>query len=457
MASVQAGSRVGPYRVESVLPGNRGGFAQVVLATRITGDGEPCAVALKLARTDGAAGMEAEAFARALGNEVETLRLLKHPGIVRIYPIPIVDRRGSYMARADNLPGSPWYFVMEYLAGGTVEELVKQQGALPTPLGVEIAHQVAAALDYIHANGYAHLDVKTNNIALRHPLAPDRPPEAVLIDFGAAQKALRRAEVEAGALMYLPPERVRVLVGKSPPETVVNKPAADVYALGITLYRMLTGDLPFHGQRDHVTTAILNNAPTHPMQLNRDLLTVPELDTLIMQMLEKDPLQRPSIKEVLTRLDQAVAPPRFNGVKATLPPPAAGRGWKNAALALAALVLIEGVGLGYLAAGSARGEVAASTPTTAVEVAPATIDPGPIESSVMPKAAPTRTRTPSPEPTTAPTIRALDTPTLTSSGPEPTIIATYTAVPTKRPRPTAVPTQPATPNPAPQPTPGSQP
>ena len=109
---------------------------------------------------------------------------------------------------------------------------------------MEIAYQVGVALDYLHGSGYAHLDIKTNNIALRRSLVPDTPPEAVLIDFGAAQKALRRAEVEAGALMYLPPERVAVLVGNRPPETVVNKPAADVYALGITLYRMLTGDFP---------------------------------------------------------------------------------------------------------------------------------------------------------------------------------------------------------------------
>ena len=209
MPDMQAGARIGPYRVESVLPGSRGGFAQVVVARRVSGGSEHETVAVKIARTDSAAGIDAEAFARALGTEVETLRVLKHPGIVRLFPIQLDDRRYSYMARADNLPGHPWYYVMEYLAGGTAEDLVREAGSLDPALAVEIAHQVGVALDYIHTSGYAHLDIKTNNIAFRRPLVSDAPPEAVLIDFGAAQKALRRAEVEAGALMYLPPERVR--------------------------------------------------------------------------------------------------------------------------------------------------------------------------------------------------------------------------------------------------------
>ena len=127
MPDMQAGARIGPYRVESVLPGNRGGFAQVVVARRVSGGSEHETVAVKIARTDSAAGIDAEAFARALGSEVETLRVLKHPGIVRLFPIQLDDRRYSYMARADNLPGRPWYYVMEYLAGGTAEDLVREQ------------------------------------------------------------------------------------------------------------------------------------------------------------------------------------------------------------------------------------------------------------------------------------------------------------------------------------------
>jgi len=455
MASLQPGARIGPYRVESVLPGNRGGFAQVVVARRVSSGSEHDTVAIKLARTDGVSGLEAESFARALGSEVETLRMLKHPGIVRIYPVQLDDRRYSYMVRAENLPGSPWYFVMEHLSGGTAEDLVRKQGALAPALAVEISHQVGVALDYIHTSGYAHLDIKTNNIALRRPLAPDKAPEAVLIDFGAAQKALRRAEVEAGALMYLPPERVQVLLGERAPETIVNKPAADVYALGITLYRMLTGELPFRGARDHVTTAILTRAPTHPMQINRGLVRLPDLDALIMQMLEKDPSRRPGIKEVLTRLDQAVAPPRFDGAGAVEKSrPGPGRGWKVAALALAALVMLEGAGLAYVGLGRTDFTPFA-TPTPVQDATPVlpTIEPSPTP-------APPATRTPARTvaPTRSPTRVPSRTPTRSSDGIEPTIVPTYTRTPTRPPRPTAVPTKPVTPaSPAPLQTPGSQP
>lgn len=440
MPDVEVGSRIGPYRVDAVLPGNKGGFAQVVIARRASNsDGE--VVAIKVARTDAGATGDPDTAARALGNEVEILRVLKHPGIVHIFPIQLDERRYSYMTRAVNLPSRPWYFVMEYLAGGTAEDLIRQQGALDPALAVEIAHQVGAALDYIHTSSYAHLDIKTNNIVFRRPLARNVPPEAVLIDFGAAQKALRRAEVEAGALMYLPPERVEVLVGNRPPESVVNKAAADVYALGITLYRMLTGDLPFRGKRDHVTTAILTAAPTHPMQINRELVKLPDLDELIMHMLEKDPQRRPGIKEVLTRLDQVVTPPRFSGMTDAPRVNPISPGWKYAALALSALVIVEGAGLGVLGTQIGLRGGGQSTPpsvATATVESPATGVPAVVTQppvNTLPPAAPAILQ---------PTATPWPTATTAASEPEPTVMPTYTLRPTAtlRPRPTATPVPP---------------
>ena len=153
---------------------------------------------------------------------------------------------------------------MEYLSGGTLEDIISVRGPLAPRLAVEIIYQVGLALDYVHTSHYAHSDVKTNNIMFRRPLDDRTRPEAVLIDFGATLKALRRPEVDAGALVYLPPERVEVLVGKRGPETLINRSAADVYTLGVTLYRTLTADLPFKGSAPMLRPPSSMNYPNTP-------------------------------------------------------------------------------------------------------------------------------------------------------------------------------------------------
>ncbi len=343
--ALQEGIRIGPYRVVKVYPHHRGGFASVAIGVR-EGDNQEVLVALKITRSE--AGADNDTYARALSNEVETLRRLKHPGIVRIYPIKVDNRRFSFMARATTLPGHPWYFVMEYLAGGSAEDLIDQYGAVDPVLAAEIMQQVGMALDYMHARGYAHLDVKPNNIMFRRPITPDEPPEAVLVDFGSAQKETRRAEVEAGALVYLPPERVRVMRGDAPPESVTNKSAADIYAMGVTFYRLLTGQLPFSGRRSQVTTAILHDSPTRPLMHNPAIRRYRELDELVMRMLDKEPSRRPTAQEVVTRLDQIVPPPRFGSaqIRKTLTEtpssrPSKGHTWRWMALLLGLALLAE--------------------------------------------------------------------------------------------------------------------
>lgn len=163
----------------------------------------------------------------------------------------------------------------------------------------------------MHSKGYAHLDIKTNNILLREPLNDENLLQAVLVDFGAAQKAVRRAEVEAGALVYLPPERVRVMRGDAPPESVTDKAAADIYSLGIVLYRMLAGRLPFQGRKDEVTTAILNQAPTTPSSYNANIRSLTGLDDLILEMLDKQPERRPKAGEIIDRLERLQPSPRL--------------------------------------------------------------------------------------------------------------------------------------------------
>lgn len=135
MATLRDGVNVGPYVVERVLPVDRGNFARIAIARRQSNNTLHERVALKIAKTKVSvrdrdeAARRVETYELALRNEVETLRQLRHPGIVRLYPIPL-DGQHVYTARALDLEGQPWYFVMEYLAGGSIKTLIEELGTV---------------------------------------------------------------------------------------------------------------------------------------------------------------------------------------------------------------------------------------------------------------------------------------------------------------------------------------
>jgi hypothetical protein len=315
MFQLVPGIKFGPYLIEKVLPEGTGGFGRVVLARRLEGGVPRERVALKLALTYGAKDIEyrGEASLQALSTEVEALRELKHPGIVRIYPILEGGKRPAYMARAMGLEGQPWYFAMEYLAGGSVEALAEKKGKLSLKLAAEIVQQVAEALEYAHAKGYYHGDIKARNILLRRPFAEHLAPEVVLADFGAAKRRGRTGSMDYLSLLHAPPERVRVWRGDIAPEVVKDYGAVDVYSLGVVFYRLVAGRLPFQGRGSHVSTAILEGEVTWPSAYNAELRQLPEMEELILAMLAREPGERPSVKEVIRRLELLVPLPRFSG------------------------------------------------------------------------------------------------------------------------------------------------
>jgi len=320
MARIRQNSRVGPYTVIRALPEGKGGMARIYEAIRLTEEGTELRVALKVARTapptrqrDRARREELEQFYfEALNNEVEYLKRLKHPSIVRLYPIPWAKgmKKDPYIARATNIAGAPWFCVMEYLQGGSLENRVRRLKQLPLREAVEIAHQISLALDYIHSKGVAHLDVKPDNVLFRYPLEDETRPEAVLIDFGIARREGKKYGLEAGALPYMPPERLLLLRGNVAPEIEIDKTLVDVYGLGILLYKMLTGRLPFGGtSRSSITSAILHQTPTRPSRYNHDI--PPAVEDIILQALDKDPQRRPSAQMLASMLDEAMSPPRY--------------------------------------------------------------------------------------------------------------------------------------------------
>ena len=159
---------------------------------------------------------------RKFADEARALYKLKHPGIVRVSDV--FEENGTA------------YYVMDYVDGLSLGEIVKRDGALPEARAVRYIRQVAEALRYVHDHNRLHLDIKPGNIMI------DSDDNAILIDFGAS----KQYDEEAG-------ENTSTLMGKTPGyapleqmgnDVVKFLPATDIYALGATLYKLLTGITP---------------------------------------------------------------------------------------------------------------------------------------------------------------------------------------------------------------------
>jgi serine/threonine-protein kinase len=202
---------VGPYDLEHVL--GQGGFAWVFRGKEL--DGSPVAVKVLMPRYAGD-----PQFERRFRNEAETAAQLKHPNIIRIR---FVARSGSYV-----------YFGMDLCADSLAARL-QRDGPLPEADIVRITGDVAQGLGFAHAKGVIHRDLKPDNILL-HP-----DGSAVISDFGIARAlsgyvASTGVDMTIGTPQYLSPEQAQ---GRPLDARV------DLYALGVTLFKAATGEVPF--------------------------------------------------------------------------------------------------------------------------------------------------------------------------------------------------------------------
>ena len=213
--STTVGRQFGPYLILDVL--GRGASATVYLGER--SDGARVAVKVLSALAMGNAD-----FRRAVGREYNALVQLEHRGVIR------ANRTGTI---ADVL-----FIELEHVPGPTLAEVVEPGKSLPLARVVQLGIAVAEALQHCHDRGIVHRDVKPSNLLLR---TEDDP---VLFDFGLAQDAAD-PDAEPGRIYATPmtasPEQIRA-------EGAVDG-RADVYALGVTLFRLATGRLPFVGER----------------------------------------------------------------------------------------------------------------------------------------------------------------------------------------------------------------
>ena len=190
------------------------------------------------------------------------------------------------------------YLVMEHIVGPRLGQLLLDLGPLPLLAAVSIVRQVVAGLEDAHDSGVVHADVKCDNVLLQ--TARDGSVTPRLIDFGVAHfvdkklaSAFRTDPVVTGTPEYVAPEVAR---GQRP------GPAADVYAIGVMLYELVTGATPFCGET--AGAVLLQKLQADPPSLavtSPDLGISPELDALVSRMLSRDPDARPADARELAR------------------------------------------------------------------------------------------------------------------------------------------------------------
>jgi eukaryotic-like serine/threonine-protein kinase len=259
MTPIHAGDQLDHYRIESVVA--RSGMASIFRGTDLR-TGRP--VAIKVPHIE----MESDpVFFERFHREEEIGKKLDHPGVMKV----IAEDGRSRL-----------YLVMEWAEGRLLRQILAEQGKLSPERAVRIALNVAGALDYIHGHGVVHRDLKPENIMV------DAEDRIKIIDFGIAGAAGARRITFArlsnvmGTPDYISPEQVKGKRGDA---------RSDIYALGVMLYEMLTGKVPFHGPNAFV---IMNdrllNHPIPPREL--DPTISPQLQEIIYRALERDPKNR---------------------------------------------------------------------------------------------------------------------------------------------------------------------
>ena len=271
----------------------------MAMVYRAAADQSQGEVALKISRLD----QSDPRFGNALKQEVDILKPLSHPGVVRVLPVQLSStKRDVYLSRAVDVRNQPWYYVMEYLLGGSLKSLIDDIGIMPFTVSCTIAVRLIDALKYIHSRGIAHLDVKPANILFRYKHEPRALIDPVLIDFGIAARTKKVVRPRGGSLHVMAPEHLQETRGVIPPEIPMDMEKMDIYSLGVVTYRMWTTRYPFEGiTESSITSAILRSDVRPPSEVNSQL--PPQADAFMMRWLAKDPQVRPDLDELRRYMD----------------------------------------------------------------------------------------------------------------------------------------------------------
>ncbi len=213
-------------------------------------------------------------------NESKAVSMLSHPNIVSIYDVSVKDDLK--------------YIVMERVDGITLKNYMQQKGALPPREIVALSEQILRALAHAHAKGVIHRDIKPQNIMLL------KTGQIKVTDFGIAKlpqaETVTRADQAIGTVYYISPEQAS---GK------LIDPRSDLYSLGVVMYEMATGCLPFTG--DTPVAIALKQVGEAPVPPRRILSSVPTaLEQIILTAMEKDPARRFQSADQMLRVLQQI-------------------------------------------------------------------------------------------------------------------------------------------------------
>jgi serine/threonine-protein kinase len=231
-------------------------------------------VAIKVLRQDYS---QSEAFRERFRQEAKAAANLSHPNIVTVHDF--------------GLDASRLYIVMEFVPGTDLKSILKERGRLDVDEAIALIVQACAGIGYAHRAGLVHCDVKPHNMLV----TPDQ--RLKVTDFGIARALSSIApdeqhDVVWGSPLYFSPEQA---AGQAP------SPASDVYSLGVVLYEMLTGQLPFSGT-DPIELARLHreSTPVEPRLLNPEIPL--SLNQILMKVLSKEPSSRYRTADQLGRV-----------------------------------------------------------------------------------------------------------------------------------------------------------
>ncbi|MBN6887111.1 eukaryotic-like serine/threonine-protein kinase [Cytobacillus horneckiae] len=280
---MMVGKRIsGRYKILEMIGG--GGMANVYLAHDMILDRD---VAVKMLRLDYA---EDDEFIRRFHREAQSATSLAHPNIVSIYDV----------GEEDTL----YYIVMEYVDGYTLKQYIQKNSPVPIETALNIMKQLTSAISHAHQNQIIHRDIKPHNILI------DPEGNIKITDFGIAMAlsatSITQTNSVLGSVHYLSPEQAR--------GGMANR-KSDIYSLGIVMFELLTGRLPFSGES--AVSIALKHLQSETPSLRRWNPEIPQsVENIVLKATAKDPFHRyNNADEMKEDLSTALNPERLNEAK----------------------------------------------------------------------------------------------------------------------------------------------